>query len=73
MEAIIEDKMLREKQVMDYVGVGKTKLWDMIKNKEFTSPFRLGGCSVWFLSDVQDFIAAKKKEHRKLQNENKSA
>lgn len=52
----MEDRLLREKAAYETLAVSKSKFWDMIKNNEIPRPTKIGGTSVWFMSDIQKFI-----------------
>ncbi|MBM9528859.1 AlpA family transcriptional regulator [Desulfoprunum benzoelyticum] len=51
------DTLLRLSQVEAIVGLKKSKIYNLIQNKEFPEPFRLGKRSVrWTESAVQAWI-----------------
>lgn len=54
------NKFLRLPKVLEQLGVGKTKLWDMVRKEEFPKPIKLGAkIAVWLSSDVESFIEEK--------------
>lgn len=42
-----ETRFLRLPEVMNRVGLAKTKIYEMIKEEEFPAPIKLGRASVW--------------------------
>lgn len=54
------DRLLNLKEVLAMVGVGKTKLYDMIQLEEFPETIKLGSLSRWSLLEVQQWIADQK-------------
>lgn len=61
----MEDRLLREKEAFTTIAVSKTKFWELINDGIIPRPTKIGGCSVWFMSDIQDFIK-KLKENNKV-------
>jgi prophage regulatory protein len=54
----IRDRFLRLSQVMDVVGLGKTRIYEMIKGGEFPAPCKPGGsASRWSENEVLGWIA----------------
>lgn len=54
-----EDRLLRLPAVLERVGVGKTKLYAMMKDRGFPPPTRLGHrTAVWPASAVSQWIDA---------------
>lgn len=50
-------KLLRIKEVMATTRLGKTTIYNMIKNDAFPKPVRIGKRTVvWLESDVQKFV-----------------
>ncbi|MBN2701181.1 MAG: AlpA family transcriptional regulator [Methylothermaceae bacterium] len=53
-------KILRRPEVLDRVGVGRTTLYDLIKNEGFPEPRKLGGRAVgWIEEEVNEWIASR--------------
>ena len=55
--------ILRQRQVLDMCGIGKTKLWEMVVAREFPAPIRLGGegsrAVGWHKAEVEEWIATR--------------
>ncbi|WP_437881068.1 helix-turn-helix transcriptional regulator [Pseudomonas sp. LRF_L74] len=54
------DRLIKLDEVMQQIGVGKTKVYDMIQLEEFPAPIKLGRYSRWSLIEVQDWIEQQK-------------
>ena len=56
-------RILRQRDVLEAIGVGKTKLWEMIGDGDFPAPIRLGGegsrAVGWHQHEVEDWIATR--------------
>lgn len=50
------ERLLRLPTVLDMVGIGKTTVYDMIKQGTFPRPRRVRNLSLWIESDIQDWI-----------------
>ncbi|WP_367619833.1 helix-turn-helix transcriptional regulator [Caballeronia sp. SEWSISQ10-4 2] len=50
------ERLLRLPQVLDMVGPGKTRLYEMMKTGEFPQSRKIRHMSVWVESEVQDWI-----------------
>ncbi|WP_366918997.1 helix-turn-helix transcriptional regulator [Burkholderia cepacia] len=48
--------MLRLPAVLSMVGLGKTTVYDMVKQGEFPRPRRVRNLSLWVESEVQHWI-----------------
>ena len=53
-----EEKLLKITKVREYVDFSNSKIYDMVAKGEFPSPLRVGGSSVWLLSDIQGYISS---------------
>lgn len=62
MEKTIEDKLIKITTVMEYVQMSKAKIYELMKKGEFPKNHLIGGSSLWFLSDIQDYISGHKKQ-----------
>ena len=51
--------MIRLPQVMEMVGLGKTAIYDQIKNGGFPKPAKFGRASVWRESEINDWIESR--------------
>jgi predicted DNA-binding transcriptional regulator AlpA len=50
------ERLLRLPQVLSAVGVGKTLLYQLVKDGEFPQPRKIRHLSVWVESEVRDWI-----------------
>ena len=62
----MEDKLIKIQTVMDYVQLSKTKIYDYIKEGKFPQSHKVGGSSLWFMSDIQNYILEQKKSKNKV-------
>ena len=56
---ISEVKAIRLRQVVDQTKIGKSKIYQMIKDGEFPAPFKAGASSLWLQSEVNAWILKK--------------
>lgn len=54
------DRLIKIEEVIDQVGMGKTKIYDMIQFEEFPAPIKLGRYSRWSQLEIQDWIEEQK-------------
>jgi len=54
------DRLLRIKEVMDQVGIGKTKIYDLLQLEDFPPPIKLGRYSRWSQIEIQGWIEQQK-------------
>lgn len=54
------DRLIKIEDVMQQVGIRRTKLYDMIQLEEFPAPVKLGRYSRWSQIEVQDWIEEQK-------------
>ncbi len=53
----MEKRFIRLPEVMDKVGLKKSKIWAMVKNEEFPQPIKLtAGTTVWIEEEVDQWI-----------------
>ncbi|WP_287497511.1 AlpA family transcriptional regulator [Pandoraea sp. CB10b_02] len=52
----MSEKILRLPQVKAMVGLGKTAIYDKIKEGAFPKPIKLGRASGWLEGEVQQWI-----------------
>lgn len=59
------DKLIKRKEISNYVSVGDTKLRELIKNGLFIQPVKIEGFKedLYSLSEIQNWIS-KQKEKR---------
>ena len=57
-------KIIRLPQVKELVGLGKTAIYDKIKNGSFPMPIKLGRASGWLEGEVQEWICKQVNEQR---------
>ncbi|WP_081059669.1 AlpA family phage regulatory protein [Burkholderia stagnalis] len=50
------DRLLRLPTVLHMVGLGKTTVYEMMKNDDFPKPRRVRNASLWVESEVQTWI-----------------
>lgn len=56
-----EARLLRIAEVGERVGLGKTKIYALIKDGEFPEPTKVGKASRWLSRDVTEWIEARQK------------
>lgn len=54
------DRLIKIEDVMLQVGMGKTKIYDLIQFEEFPAPIKLGRYSRWSQLEIQDWIEQQK-------------
>ncbi|MGQ7957048.1 helix-turn-helix transcriptional regulator [Pseudomonas sp. SP16.1] len=54
------DRLIKIDEVLEQVGCGRTKLYDMIQLEEFPPPVKLGRYSRWSQIEVQGWIEVMK-------------
>ena len=55
---LTRDRLLRLSQVMDMIGLGRTRIYEMIKAHEFPAPCKPGGtASRWSENEVLAWLA----------------
>ncbi len=47
---------LRLPQILEITGLGKTKIYGMIKLNQFPAPKKIGRVSVWLNSDIENWL-----------------
>tara|TARA_R110002124_G_scaffold287223_1_gene471742 strand:- start:7120 stop:7308 length:189 start_codon:yes stop_codon:yes gene_type:complete len=50
-------RLLRLETVENYIGLKKSKIYDMIGKGEFPRPVKLGSCNTWLESEIEHWIA----------------
>ena len=50
------DRLIKIEEVLEQVGCGSTKIYDMIQLEEFPPPVKLGRYSRWSQVEVQGWI-----------------
>ena len=54
------DRILREPEVLDAIGISRSQLWNLLKDGKFPARVRLAGRSMgWKQSDVQAWIESR--------------
>lgn len=51
--------MIRLPRVIEMVGLGKTAIYDHIKNGDFPKPAKFGRASVWSEQEISDWIQSR--------------
>lgn len=59
------DRLIRLPELTDRLGIGKTKLYDMVKNGQFPKPVKLGNVSVWSSDSVGEWIKDRSDQQRR--------
>lgn len=54
------DRLIKIEDVIDQVGMGRTKIYDMIQFEEFPAPIKLGRYSRWSQLEIQEWIEEQK-------------
>ncbi|EGV18783.1 helix-turn-helix transcriptional regulator [Thiocapsa marina] len=49
-------RLLRLKQVLEITGLGKTKIYSLIKLNQFPAPKKIGRISAWLNTDIDDWV-----------------
>lgn len=49
-------RLIRMPEVSQMVGLGKTAIYDRIKDHTFPAPIKLGRASTWVESEVQQWV-----------------
>lgn len=58
INVVARDRLLRLAQVKDTVGLGKTRIYELIKSGEFPAPCKPGGsASRWSENEVLSWVA----------------
>ena len=55
------DRLIKIEDVMKQVGMGKTKIYDLLQLEDFPAPVKLGRYSRWSQVEIQDWIELQKK------------
>lgn len=55
------DRLIKIEEVMQQVGMGKTKIYELLQFEEFPQPVKLGRFSRWSQLEVQAWIEEQKK------------
>lgn len=56
--------LLRIRDVIDKTKIGKTKIYNMIKNNEFPRHVKIGGMSLWIEEEIDIWIEGIMKSSR---------
>lgn len=51
-----KERLIRIKEVLGTIGLGKTTLYALMKDGDFPSPRRVGKLSLWVESEVQAWV-----------------
>jgi len=54
------DRLIKLEDVVSQVGMGKTKIYNLIQLGEFPAPIKLGYASRWSQIEVQDWVEQQK-------------
>ncbi len=54
------DRLIKIEEVMQQVGMGKTKIYELLQFEEFPEPIKLGRFSRWSQLEIQEWIQIQK-------------
>jgi prophage regulatory protein len=54
------DKFIRLPAVIELIGIQKTKVYALVKNREFPAPLKVGASSVWSEAEIFEWMQAQK-------------
>jgi len=54
------DRLIKIEDVIRQVGMGKTKIYEMLQFEEFPAPVKLGRYSRWSQLEIQEWIEQQK-------------
>ena len=52
-----EERLIRVSEVRHMVGFSTSKIYDLMTKNQFPKQIKVGGSSVWRLSDIQNYVA----------------
>lgn len=52
-----ETRLVRLPEVLRRTGLGKTKIYDMVKKGEFPQPRKAGRATLWTSASIDDWMA----------------
>jgi len=58
----MEERLLKIQSVETYVGISKSKIYELVKQKLFTQPISIGASSLYSYVEIQNWIKDKKNE-----------
>ncbi len=53
------EKLIRIKTVIEYIQISRSTIYLMMSKDEFPKPIKIGGSSLWRLSQINDYINKK--------------
>jgi predicted DNA-binding transcriptional regulator AlpA len=59
---IEEDKLIDIKNVMSYINISKTRIYQLIRENQFPAPQKIGNKSLWSMNQIQKYINKVKEE-----------
>jgi predicted DNA-binding transcriptional regulator AlpA len=62
----MEDRLVKIATVMEYVQMSKSKIYEYMKRGLFPLNHTVGGSSLWFMSEIQDYIKNQKNIKNKV-------
>lgn len=51
------ERLIKITTVISYIQLSKSKIYDLISNGDFPKPLKIGGSSLWKLSEIQNYIS----------------
>ena len=58
----MEERLLKIQSVETYVGISKSKIYELVKQKLFPQPISIGASSLYSYVEIQNWIKDKKNE-----------
>ncbi|MGB3751934.1 MAG: AlpA family phage regulatory protein [Arcobacteraceae bacterium] len=64
----MEDRLIKIATVMEYVQISKSKIYEYVGNGKslFPQPRKIGGSSLWVMSEIQEYIKYHKERKNKV-------
>lgn len=62
-EVGVENRMLRLPELSNRVGLGRTKIYEMIKEGEFPRPIKAGRASLWHSQAIEKWMQGQAAVH----------
>jgi len=59
-----EDRLLKIKDVINYVNFSKAKIYVLLKQQAFPTPIKIGGSVLWSFIELQEYMNAAKQNNR---------
>lgn len=66
----MEERLLKSKQVQEYVGFSEGKIYQLMNKNEFPKCIKIGGNTLWKYTEIQKYIKKMIKEYEEQENLN---